>query len=409
MEADGALPGISGSAPADRIILHVDNDCFYASCERLREPSLEGKPVVVGMGFEPGDDSGAVATASYEAREYGVESAQAISEAMERLPPHSQVPAPGEGPTAHYRPVKMDFYQECAHDVRAILDEYADTLRIVSIDEAYLDCTEQTSWDEARAYAQSLRDRVLSEVGLPVSIGVAPSMSVAKIASDHDKPEGLVVVNPASVTDFLDPLPLGDLHGVGPVTASVLAENGLETIGDVARTDRDVLAEDFGDRGRELHNRANGIDRRPVTPRGDPKSLSRESAFGEPTADMSVIQDQVQHLGQAVAQRATDRGATYRTIGIKVVTPPFEIHTRERSLPGPVDDPALIVEVAQSLLGEFTDERIRKVGVRVSNLSFTAGDQTALDKWDTGTGNTEWEGHRGSQARLSRFSRDESD
>lgn len=406
MVTDGGLPGLSDDGDPQRIVLHVDNDCFYASCERLREPALVGEPLIVGMGFEPGSDSGAVATASYEAREHGVESAQAISTAVERLPPCDQVDDDHDGPTAHYRPVDMAFYQNCAEAVRDLLDEYADTRRSVSIDEAYLECTDRTSWDEAKAYARDIQSEIEADIGLPVSIGVGPNMSVAKIASDHDKPNGLVVVPPSEVRDFLDPLSIDDLHGVGPVTARTLREIGLETVGDIARSDRATLVDRFGDRGGELHDRARGIDRREVTPRGKPKSLSRESAFGEPTDEFDVITERVLELASAVAERATARGATYRTIGIKVVSPPFEIHTRERSLPGPIDDPPLVEETAQDLLDEFRGVDVRKVGVRVSNLSFSGGDQMRLESWTDDGGSGEWEGHRGSQASLSEYSRD---
>lgn len=404
MESDGGLPGVPTGDAADRVILHADNDCFYASCERLREPELIDEPVVIGMGFEPGDDGGAVATASYEAREHGVESAQAITEAVDRLPPRDQVAPDDDGPTAHYRPVDMTYYQECAEEVRSILAAHADTLRRVSIDEAYLDCSDRTTWENAESFAAEIKAQIADAVGLPVSIGVGPNMSVAKIASDHDKPDGLVVVRPERVRSFLDPLPLDDLHGVGPVTASRLQDMDLATIGDVARADRSVLEAEFGERGRELFDRARGTDRREVTPRGDPKSLSRESAFGDPTGDMERIEDRVTDLARAVAERATDRGATYRTIGIKVVTPPFDIQTRERSLPGPVNEPDLVLDVALDLLSEFESEQVRKVGVRVSNLSFAGGDQTRLGNWSSGDSPGNWDGHRGSQGRLTDYS-----
>ncbi len=406
MNTGRGLRGLEDTSETDRIVLHADNDCFYAACERLREPDLVGEPVIVGMGFEPGDDGGAVATASYEAREHGVESAQAISTAMERLAPRSQIPDDHDGPSAHYRPVDMAYYQARADDVHSILETYAETVRRVSIDEAYLDCTEHTTWEDARAYATELKERIREDIGLPVSIGVAPNLSVAKIASDHDKPDGLVVVRPDEVRSFLDPLPIEDLHGVGPVTEATLADRGLETIGDVTEADRSSLVAEFGERGGELHDRSRGIDRREVTPRGDPKSLSRESALGEPTEDFEAVAERVRELADDVAERATDRGATYRTIGIKVVTPPFEINTRERSLPGPVNDPDLVVEVAGELLEEFVDTEVRKVGVRVSNLNFSPGDQTHLGTWSSEESASDWEGHRGSQVSLSEFGED---
>jgi DNA polymerase IV (DinB-like DNA polymerase) len=378
------LPGTDDEEA--RIVCHVDMDCFYASCERLRDPTLRGDPVVVGMGYERGDDVGAVATASYEAREYGVESAQAISQALERLP-RAAADTAADGPAAHYRPVDMDFYEDVAADVKAILHECAGTVREVSIDEAYLDVTDRTAWDVvdgrtlAEGYARYVKERIAAEVGVPASVGVAPNMSTAKVASDHDKPDGLVAVPPGEVTDFLAPLDVEEIHGVGPVTARELRAMGVETAGDLADADPTRLRDTFGERGVSLHRRARGDDERAVTPTGEPKSLSRESAFGEATDDPARKRDRVGALAADVAERARRRGATYRTIGIKVVEPPFDVSTRARSLPGPVDDPALVEDVALDLLGEFDAATVRKLGVRVSNLSFADGEQARLDGW----------------------------
>lgn len=391
MDHGPTLPGSPPLTDSDRIIVHVDLDCFYAACEQQREPDLQGKPVVVGMGYTPGDTAGAVATASYEAREYGIESAQPIRTAVTTLPPAAQTDDP-DGPVGYYRPVDMEYYESVAEEVRAVLRESADTLRVVSIDEAYLDVTERTGWDVAAGFGRSIRDRIRRRTGLTASVGIAPTMHAAKVASDHDKPDGLVVVEPGEVREFLAPLPIDDLHGIGPVTAEELSEQDVTTIGDLAAMPVAVLEEQYGDRGRTLHRRARGIDPRPVEPRGNPKSLSRESAFSEPTTATTTVQQRLRSLAEAVGDRAQHNGALYQTIGIKIVTPPYEIQTRERSLPGPVDAPDVLIETALELLAEFEGTPIRKVGVRVSNLSFPDGEQTALNEWqsdpkraDTGT------------------------
>ncbi|MFB6362340.1 MAG: DNA polymerase IV [Halobacteriales archaeon] len=378
------LPGV-GSSTTDRIVLHVDMDCFYAACERLREPELEGEPLVVGMGYEDGEPHGAVATASYEAREYGVESAMPISQALERVPRMAaaegdpDLDASGAG---YYRPVDMDYYRSISEEVRAILHDVADVVREVSIDEAYLDVTERTDWSVAEGFARHVKDRIDREVGVTASIGVAPSMSAAKVASDSEKPDGLVVVEPGDVASFLAALPIQDLHGIGPVTAGELREEGIETIGDLADADAAWVSETFGERGADLHRRANGQDDRAVEPVGEPKSLSRESSVNDPTDDPAAKRERIQSLAASVADRARRKGALYRTIGIKLVEPPYDIHTRARSLPGPVDDPALLEDVALDLLGEFEDTTARKLGVRVANLSFAEQDQAGLDNWE---------------------------
>jgi len=389
--------GVDDADEDDRIVCHVDMDCFYASCERLREPGLRGEPVVVGMGYESGEPHGAVATASYEARAYGVESAQPISRALERLPRKAVAREDPDLDTAdagHYRPVDLAYYREIAGEIKAILHECADRVREVSVDEAYLDVTERTAWTVvngrplAEGYARHVKERIAREVGVPASVGVAPTMSAAKVASDHDKPDGLVVVEPGEVRDFFRSLPVEAVHGVGPVTARKLGEMGIETAGDLAAADPDAIRERFGERGRTLYDRARGHDDREVRPTGRPKSLSRESAFTEATADAERQRETVDGLAADVADRAEGKDALYRTIGIKAVTPPYDVNTRERSLPGPVADANLVREVALDLLTEFEGDPIRKLGVRVSNLQFEAAEQARLDGWDGDEGET---------------------
>ncbi|GAB6878727.1 DNA polymerase IV [Halorubrum gandharaense] len=412
----GTLPGAATADGdrEDRVILHVDMDCFYASCERRRDDALHGEPVVVGMGYEPGETIGAVATASYEAREFGVDSAMPISEALQKLPRRVDADpddpdAPDPAETARYVPVDLDYYKTVAAEVKAVLHDCADVVREVSIDEAYLDVTDRTTWDlagdpddpaeseaagpaEARTlaegYARHVRSRIEREAGVPASVGVAPNMSAAKIASDHDKPEGLVVVPPGRVREFLAPLSTEAVHGVGPVTAETLADMGVATAGDLAAADPEALTEALGDRGRELYERARGEDDREVTPTGLPKSLSRESSLPA-TADEETKRETVRALAADVARRARERGCLYRTIGIKVVEPPYEVNTRANSLPGPVDDPDLVEEVALELLEEFAGDRARKLGVRVSKLDFGESDQSTLGGFEDAEGATD--------------------
>ncbi len=377
---------LPGTARPDQVVAHVDMDCFYAACEQRRDPDLAGEPLVVGMGYEGGETHGAVATASYEAREYGVESAMAISEALERLPRRADVDDEDAEATGIYRPVDMDYYESVAAEVKQILHAESDTVREVSIDEAYLDITDTVDWDGAAEWARQLRATIESEVGVVASVGVAPTMSAAKVASDREKPDGQVVVEPGDVRTFFADLPVEEVHGVGPVTARKLAGLGVETAGDLADADPEVLENRFGERGREIRRYARGEDIREVTPRGDPKSLSRESAFTEAVEDTDEKRRKVTTLARAVADRAGRKGARYQTVGIKVVEPPFDINTRARSLPGPVADADLVESIALDLLGEFADRPVRKLGVRVSNLDFSAGEQASLTGFEGAAG-----------------------
>ena len=411
MGTRGRLPGVS---TPDQIVCHADIDCFYAACERLREPALRGEPVVVGMGYEPGETGGAVATASYEAREFGVESAQAISEALEALPRKIDAATREDLSVENagfYRPVDLEYYESVAVDIRDIFREYADTLRKVSIDEAYLDLTEQVEWENVREFGQKLKGDIETEVGVTASLGIAPTMSAAKVASDYDKPDGLVIVEPGGVRSFLAPLDVEDVHGVGPVTAARMRELGIENAGDLAAADPATLEAEFGERGRRVHRFARGDDERSVEPKGRPKSFSRESAFRDPTTDTERQHERIETLATAVADRATQRDVLYQTIGIKAVMPPFDINTRAKSLPGPVDDPELVREVASNLFEEFEGERIRKLGVRVSKLSFGAETQPSLAAWTGETdGESESSNRRSSlgQQSLTDFAREDS-
>jgi len=376
---------LPGTETDEQIICHVDMDCFYAACERLREPALRGEPVVVGMGYEPDETHGAVATASYEARSYGVESAQAISQALELLPRKVDAAKRDDGDpesAGFYRPVDMDFYESVGEDVKAVLREYADVLREVSIDEAYLDVTEQTAWDDVETFASELKTAIDDQVGVTASVGVAPTMSAAKVASDHEKPDGLVVVEPGEVESFFAPLDVESVHGVGPVTAARLREIDIETAGDLADADLARIESEFGQRGRQVARFARGADDRTVEPTGKPKSLSRESAFPEPTTDTDRQHDRLETLAAAVAERADRRDILYQTISIKVVTPPFDVHTRAESLSGPVADAALVTAVATDLFEEFEGQQTRKLGVRVANLSFTESEQPTLTEFE---------------------------
>lgn len=380
------MPRLPGVEERTQVVCHVDVDCFYAACERLRDPALVGEPVVVGMGFEPGESHGAVATASYEAREFGVKSAMGIGEALEKLPRRADADpndtdAPDPDETGIYRPVDMSFYESVSRAVKGVLETAAETVRNVSVDEAYLDPGD-LAWDAAETFGRQLKADIRSETGVVASVGIAPDMTTAKLASDAEKPDGLVVVPPDAVESFLAPMDVGDLHGVGPVTASELRSMGFETAGDVADGEEGVLADRFGERGRALYRQARGEDSRTVEPRGRPKSLSSESSFVDATHDQSEKLSKLRVLADEVAQRARQRGILYKTIGIKVVTPPYDVQTRERSLSGPVDDPDLVEAIAEGLLAEFDEESVRKLGVRVSNLSFHDRDQATFDDWE---------------------------
>lgn len=387
----------------DQIVLHLDMDCFFAACERLRRPELEGEPVVIGGGFESEPPRGAVATASYEAREYGVHSAQPISEALRKLPRRSESDGV-EGQTGIYLKGDHSYYREVSSEVMEIVEEYANTTRRISIDEAYLDITDETTWQNAGRYATDLKSQISQEVGVVASIGLAPTMSCAKIASDYNKPDGLCVVGPNEVQSFLAPMDIGDIHGVGPVRAKSFKEKGIETAGDLASLSTQEVLDRFGSNTTTLYDRVRGVDPREVEPVGKRKSISKEKSI-EPTSSRQIKEATIQTLADRVHQRAISEGVHYRTVGVKVVETPFDRQTRERSLMGPIQNDDLLKEVAQSLLEDFSEATVRKLGVKVSRLDFFNGDQTQVSDWTSGmSSRTHFSTPNLGQSRLNDFS-----
>ncbi len=339
-----------------RRILHADMDCFYAAVHMRDDPSLVGKPVVVG-----GDPSGrgVVAAANYEARKFGIHSAMPAAEARRRC-----------ADTIFLRP---DFsrYREESQAIFDIYREYTPLVQTLSLDEAYLDVSEHLgAFGSATAIAEDIRRRVRKERRLTVSVGVGPNKLVAKIASDQDKPDGLTVVRPSQAAAFLAPLPVRRLHGVGPATEKILLSMGLKTIADLREASVDLLSTRFGHWGRAMQQRACGIDDRPVHNDHVRKSLSTERTFEENIGEAAAIDELLSSLAEEVARGLTKRELVASTITIKVRYPDFTTPTRSHTLPTPTSDVATIVAVAQELVRrtEASTRSVRLLGVGASNL-----------------------------------------
>ncbi|MCK9308165.1 MAG: DNA polymerase IV, partial [Methanoculleus sp.] len=247
-----------------RIILHVDMDSFFASVEVRCDPSLAGRPVIVGADPKGGAGRGVVSTCSYEARRYGVHSGMPISRAY-ALCPHGV-----------YLPVNHPLYARVSGEIMAILRRHADRFEQVSIDEAYLDVSGAGGFAAAEALAAAIKREIREEEGLTCSIGVAPGKVVAKIASDYRKPDGLTVISPGEVVGFLAPLPAAKMPGVGAKTGEDLQRMGIRTIGDLSRRDVQDLTARFGRHGVLMHRLARGTDDAEVQGREGYKSVSRE-------------------------------------------------------------------------------------------------------------------------------------
>lgn len=340
----------------DRRILHCDMDCFYAAVEVRDDPSLAGKPVVVG-GTPEG--RGVVAAASYEARRYGIHSAMSSAVAARRCPS-----------IVFLRP---DFsrYRRESEAIFAIFRDFTPMVQPASLDEAYLDVSEHLEmWGSATAIAREIRRRVREERRLTVSVGVGPNRLVAKIASDFDKPDGLTVVKPPQVEGFLAPLPVRRLHGVGPATEHSLAQMGIATVADLRRLEVEALVQRFGKWGEALHQYARGIDDRPVSLDRERKSLGTETTYARDLHELAEKEGEIVRLAGEVAEDLQKRRLLARTVTIKVRYADFTTVTRGHTFTVACCDAPTLAWHATALLRrtEAALRPVRLLGVTASNL-----------------------------------------
>lgn len=341
----------------DRTILHVDLDAFFASVEQRDNPELRGRPVIVGG---PGGEyaRGVVSAASYEARVFGVHSAMSLREAYRRCP------------QGVFLPVNGRRYQAASRDVMDVLRRFTPVVEPISIDEAFLDVTGSAAlFGDGASIARQIKDAVRDEVQLTVSVGVARTKLVAKIASDLRKPDGLVVVPPGEEAAFLAPLPISRLWGVGEKTAVALAEYSVRTIGDLAALPPDLIERRFGKHGASLVSRAHGLDADPVH-EGDPaKSVGHEHTFDVDTSDPEVIERTLLAMADGVAGRLRSAGVKAGTVTVKIRDSRFHTITRQRTLVEPTDLTEPIFRAALELARpEVRGMRVRLLGVSASNL-----------------------------------------
>lgn len=338
-----------------RAIIHLDMDAFYASVEVLDNPALSGKPVIVG-----GDERrGVVAAASYEARKFGVHSAQPIARAK-RLCPHGV-----------FLPVRMARYKEVSERVFGIFRRFTPLVEQLSIDEVFLDVTGSVRLHgPPDTIARKIREAVRKETGLSVSAGVAAVKFVAKIASDLRKPDGLTIVPAGAEKEFLAPLAVGKLWGVGEVTAAALAGMGVRTVGDLAGVPAETLKSRFGAHGSHLHLLSNGIDDRPVETEEEAKSIGHEDTYPEDILDREVLKRELLSLAERVAARLRRHGVRGRTVTLKVKYHDFRQVTRAATLPGATDDGGVIYRTATGLLGKTDAGKmpVRLLGISVARL-----------------------------------------
>jgi len=349
-----ADPDSDAAAPVRKII-HIDMDAFYASVEQRDDPSLRGKPVAVGGSRA----RGVVAAASYEARVFGVRSAMASATAFRRCPEIIFV-----------KP-RFEVYRAVSEQIRAIFADYTPLIEPLSLDEAYLDVTEDLRGiGSATAIARDIRARIRAETGLTASAGVSYNKFIAKLASDQNKPDGLCVITPAHGEAFVQTMPVRRFHGVGPVTAAKMERLGIHTGADLAAQSMAFLESQFGSSAGYLYGAARGIDHRPVRADRERKSIGAERTFETDLVGREMLLAALDPIVEAVWTRIERAGAVGRTVTLKVKLADFRILTRARTLPAPIADRATFAGHGAGLLEAALpfDNGVRLLGLTLSGL-----------------------------------------
>jgi len=349
----------------DRIVMHVDMDAFYASVEELDDPSLRGKPVIVGA--RPEDGRGVVSAANYAARKFGVHSAQPISEAYRLCP------------KGIYLYPRFARYKEISDMVFEILRSVSPSVEPLSIDEAFVELTgTQRLLGNPVETARGVKNRIFEKTGLVASVGVAPNKFLAKLASEHDKPNGFVVIEKDEIREFLDKLPIRDLWGVGPSTQKTLERLGIFTVKDLAKTPLEVLRRKLGDHGEGLWRLSQGMDDRPVSSEGDRKGISKETTYNTDVTDIDQKKTTLRYLADKLSARMRDKGVSGRTITVKIRYTGFTTITRSNTLPIAISTSDELFREAMKLALPELEGSIRLLGIRISNIIGEEGEQLPL-------------------------------
>jgi len=342
--------------PEFRKIIHVDMDAFFASVEQRDFPELRGKPVAVGGSSK----RGVVAAASYEARKFGVRSAMPSAVAARKCPGLIFVSS------------RFDVYREVSREIRGIFKRYSDLVEPLSLDEAYLDVTEpKVKGLSATAVAREIRAAILNETGLTASAGVSFNKFLAKVGSDHDKPDGLTVIRPRDAPAFIAHLPIEKFYGVGPVTARKMNRLGIRNGADLRRLAEDELVERFGKAGRYYFRISRCRDEREVRTSRTRKSVGAERTFEKNITDPAEMIERLESIADKVGSRMQDNGLVGQTVTIKIKTADFDQTTRQTTTESPIAQKEELIELAELLLMHAPsppDKPVRLLGISVSNL-----------------------------------------
>jgi nucleotidyltransferase/DNA polymerase involved in DNA repair len=351
----------------ERLVAHVDMDAFFAAVEQRDEPSLQGKPVIIGADPRSGSGRGVVSTCSYEARRFGIKSAMPISQAWQRCP-HGV-----------YLKPDMSRYASVSRQIMQIFRDFSPRVEQLSVDEAFIDVSGfERLIGGPQEIGMELKSRVRAETGLSASVGIAPNKSVAKIASDLEKPDGLTIVAAPALPEFLRPLPLRVIWGIGPRVAERLETLKLHTVGDLQDLSLEDMQKLFGSSGDKLYERVRGIDERPVAPSDTVtrrKSISEERTFGTDQDSDEFIETVIFKLCDDISRSMRKENIYGRTLTVKIRLQGFRTHTRSKTVTEAVRSTADLSRLARSLYRDFERGRtpVRLVGVGVSQLTDEQG------------------------------------
>ncbi len=353
-----------------RVVFHIDFDYFYAQCEETRSPKLKSKPVCVCVFSDRGGDSGAIATANYTARKYGVKSGIPISFAKKRLEERND---------AVFLPVDFDFYSEMSEKAMEIMKDSADIFEYVGRDEAYLDVTERVQGDFKKAFhlAQQIKNAIRDKIKLSCSVGISPNKLISKIASDFQKPDGLTVVSPEKVEVFLEGLKIRSIPGIGKKTEEKFLEMQLETIEDLKKIDIFTLNKYFGRKtGAYIYNAVRGIDNDPVKKREARIQYSKITTLKKDSKDYGFLSENISELCKEVHDVVKKNNQMFKSVGIHFVESDLSNKSKSRMLRSPTSSIEELQKTAGMLLREALENQtttIRRLGVKVSELSEVQG------------------------------------
>ena len=343
----------------NRIILHIDMDAFFPAVEERENPQFKGMPLVVGADPKGGQGRGVVSSASYAARKYGIHSAMPISQAWMLCP------------DAIFLPVNFEFYEEVSEKIMGIIKQYSLLFEQVSLDEAFLDISFLESYQKARKMAEKLKEEIFQKEKLTSTTGIGPNKLIAKVATNKIKPNGLLVITPNRVKNFLEPLDIEELPGIGPKTAEKLRAIGIHKIKSLKKLLKTELQNFFGKTGIAMYEKARGIDENSVNPEEIIKSIGKEHTFEKDTRDPQVIFSIFDKILNEVYQELLENKFNFRTITVICRWQGFETHTKSKTFPETTNNFEILKKEAKKLLLKFLLEKpklIRLIGLRVSSL-----------------------------------------